>query len=112
MGTYLVQGQYSSESWSAQVANPVNRVEIARKAIESFGGKLIVDYFAFGQWDWVMIMEMPNNEAAAGFVVAIASTGMNKNIQTTVLMSLDEGLNALKNAGKLKYSTPKEQSKK
>ena len=73
MPTYMVQGNYTSESWKGQVSNPIDRIEIARAAIAGFGGKLVVDYYAFGDYDFVLIMEMPNNESAAGFVMAIAS---------------------------------------
>jgi uncharacterized protein with GYD domain len=102
----MVQGNYTAESWAGQVSNPVDRIEIARKAIAGFGGKLIVDYYAFGDYDFVLIMEMPNNEAAAGFVIAIASTGMSKNFKTTHLMTGEEGVSALKQAATLTYQTP------
>jgi len=106
MPTYMVQGNYTSESWAGQVKNPVDRIEIARKAIESFGGKLVIDYYSFGDYDFILIMEMPNDETAAGFVIAIASTGMSKNFKTTHLMTGEEGVRALKKAGTLKYQTP------
>ena len=51
-------------------------------------------------------MEMPDNESAAGFVMAIASTGMSTNFKTTHLMTGAEGIAALKKAGSLTYQTP------
>ena len=106
MPTYMVQGNYTSESWKGQVNNPIDRIEIARAAIAGFGGKLVVDYYAFGEYDFVLVMEMPDNESAAGFVMAIASTGMSTNFKTTHLMTGAEGIAALKKAGSLTYQTP------
>lgn len=39
MPHYLQQVAYSQEGWAALVANPQNRIEAVRPAIEKLGGK-------------------------------------------------------------------------
>ena len=67
MAKYLLQGTYISEAWAAQVRNPQNRVEEVRSVIARLGGRLESTYLAFGEYDVVAIVEMPDNELVASF---------------------------------------------
>ncbi len=106
---YLVQGSYTTEGWMNQIKNPIDRVPLARAAIEKFGGKLIADYYAFGEYDFCLLMDMPDDETAAGLVLGFVAAGHLKNIKTTKLLSGDEGVGALKKAGTMAYQPPKSQ---
>jgi hypothetical protein len=46
---------------------------------------------------------MPDNVSAAAFAVAVAGGGACKNVKTTPLLSLAEGLEAMKKAGTSGY---------
>ncbi|HEY1263516.1 MAG TPA: GYD domain-containing protein [Terriglobales bacterium] len=106
MPYYLHQVAYTSASWSTLIAQPQNRIEAVRKAIENVGGKIASAYFAFGEYDIVLITEMPDNAAAAGIAIAFAGGGACKSVQTTPLMSAEEALQALKKAGESGYRPP------
>ena len=48
MPHYLQQVAYSQQGWEALVANPQNRIEAVRPAIEKLGGKIEAAWFCFG----------------------------------------------------------------
>ena len=103
MPHYLHQVAYTSESWKALVAQPQNRVEVVTKAIEKLGGKVIAGFFAFGEYDVVVITDMPDHISAAGIAIAFAAGGACKSVQTTPLLSQEEALQALRKAADSGY---------
>ena len=104
MPLFLYQGAYTSESWAAQLKNPANRVEIiGRQACESAGGRLIGAWYSFGEYDIALIAEMPDNESMTAMSLAIAAGGAIKAAKTTVLMSGDQAVAAMKRASAVSY---------
>ena len=52
------------ESWAAQIKNPQNRMDTVGTALcEAAGGKLIGAWLCFGDYDAVVIADMPNMES-------------------------------------------------
>jgi uncharacterized protein with GYD domain len=99
MAIYMYQAAYTAESWAAQVKKPQNRVEaVGRQACEAVGGKLLGGWYCFGDYDLVIIADVPNNEAMSGIALAIAAGGAIKSSKTTVLMTGEEIVGALKKA--------------
>lgn len=103
MPSYLVQVSYTAEALSALIAKPQDRSEYVRKVIEKLGGKAEGSWLSFGDYDLVMILEMPNNVTAAALSLAAAAGGSCKTVKTTPLISIEEGLAALKKAGTSGY---------
>ena len=106
MPYYMLQATYSSEAWAAQVKNPQNRVEILRPIFESLGGRIESAYFAFGEYDAVVILECPDNVSAAAISVAISAGGGINNAKTTPLMTFEEGTEVMRKAGGSGYRPP------
>ncbi len=106
MPFYMVQAAYTSESWAAQVANPQDRMAALRGMVESNGGKLHAGYYAFGEYDVVLIIESPGNEAAASTMIAAAAGGAVSSLKTTVLLTNEEGQGAIKGAAGVGYTAP------
>lgn len=103
MATYLVQVSYTPEALSALIAKPQNRAAVVKKAVENLGGTYVGSWLAFGDYDLVLLIEMPNNVAAAALAIAAAAGGSLKSIKTTPLLTLDQALSAFKKAGKTGY---------
>ena len=103
MPLFLHQIAYSREGWEALVKNPQDRIEAVRPAIEKLGGKIKEGYFAFGDYDIVVISEMPDNVSAAGIAIAFAAGGACKSVHTTPLLTKAEALQAMKKAGESGY---------
>jgi uncharacterized protein with GYD domain len=93
---YLVQAAYTPEAWAAQLRNPQDRVEVLRPLVERLGGKLETAFFAFGEYDIVAIAEYPDNVNAAAFSLVAAAGGSVKSFKTTPLMTIEEGLAAMR----------------
>jgi uncharacterized protein with GYD domain len=103
MPVYLHQIAYSREGWQALLGQPQDRIEAVRPAVEKLGGKIRNAWFAFGEYDIVLITEMPDNLSAAAIAMAFAGGGACKSVQTTPLMSTEEAVNAMKKASESGY---------
>ncbi len=103
MPHYLEQVAYSTEGWEALVKKPQNRFEAVRPAIEKLGGKIESAWFAFGEYDVVLIVQMPDNVSAAAIAMAFAAGGACKAVKTTPLLTAEEAVEALKKAGGTGY---------
>ena len=79
------------------------RIEAVRPAIEKLGGKIEAAWFSFGNYDIVVITQLPDNVSAAGIAMAFAAGGACKSVQTTPLISPDEALEALHKARECGY---------
>ena len=87
MAIYMYQAAYTAESWAAQVKKPQNRVEaVGRQACEAVGGKLLGGWYCFGDYDLVIIADVPNNEAMSGIALAIAAGGAIKSDEIRALL--------------------------
>jgi uncharacterized protein with GYD domain len=99
MALYMYQAAYSHASWAAQIKKPENRVEtIGRQLCEAAGGSFVGGWLCFGEYDLVLIADMPNNESMSAIALAVAAGGAIKASKTTVLMTGTEGVAALKKA--------------
>jgi uncharacterized protein with GYD domain len=94
---------YTPEAWSRLIANPQDRMEAIRRPIEKLGGRITTSFFAFGEYDALVITEMPDNVSAAAIAIAFAGGGTLKAAKTTPLMTAEEALVAIKKAGTAGY---------
>ncbi len=97
MPLYMYQAAYTPESGAAQMKNPQNRVEsVGRQTTEAVGGTLIGGWYCLGEYDVMLIADVPDIESMAAIAVAIAAGGAIKSSQTTALMTGAELAAALK----------------
>lgn len=106
MPLYLSRFSYTPETWARLIGNPEDRREAARSYIESVGGKLHGFWYAFGAHDGYTLWEAPDNVSMAAVALAIGSGGAIGNLETTVLMSVEDTLEALGKAGRVQYKAP------
>jgi uncharacterized protein with GYD domain len=107
MPSYLVQISYSADALAALIKKPQDRVEAVRKPIEKLGGKTEGAWFSFGDYDLAAVVEMPDNTSMAALAMAFGAGGGCKTVKTTPLISLAEGLDAMKKAGSCGYKPAK-----
>jgi uncharacterized protein with GYD domain len=107
MASYLIQVGYTPEAWAKMIKNPQDRGASVSKAIEKLGGKMISLWFCFGEYDAVGILEMPGNVEAAAFSLAASAGGAVRALKTTPLLSVAEGMDAMKKAAGSGYKPPK-----
>ena len=106
MASYMVQVAYTPEAWASLVKSPQNRLEAVRPAVENLGGKVEGSWLSFGEYDAVIIAQMPDQVSAAALSIAFAAGGALKACKTTPLMSAEEGLEAMKKASGAGYRPP------
>jgi uncharacterized protein with GYD domain len=103
MPHYLHQIAYSPEGWEALVKQPQDRIEAVRPAVEHLGGKIKSAWFTFGDYDVVVVSEMPDNVSAAAIAMAFAGGGACKAVHTTPLLSAEEAVEAMRRASVTGY---------
>ena len=106
MTMYLTRFSYTPETWKRLIANPEDRRQAATAYIESVGGKLHGFWYAYGSHDGVNLWEAPDNVSMAAAVLAIGSGGAVTNLETTVLMTVEETMEALGKAQGISYRPP------
>jgi uncharacterized protein with GYD domain len=106
MTFYLTRFSYTPEAWARMVKNPEDRRIAATKYIESVGGKLDGFWYAFGEFDGYCLWQAPDNVSMAAVGFAISGGGALSKFETTVLLTVDETLNALRRAQSVGYRPP------
>lgn len=106
MALYLTKFSYTPETWARLIANPEDRRKAAETYIESVGGKLHGFWYAFGAHDGYNLWEAPDNVSMASVALALGGGGAIKSLETVVLMTVDETLEALRKAGQIQYRRP------
>ena len=106
MPMYLTRFSYTPETWAKMVQNPEDRRAAAKQYIESVGGKLHGFWYAFGEYDGYNLWEAPDNVSMSAVALAIGAGGALSKIETTVLMTVEETLDALNKASSVRYRKP------
>ena len=106
MPLYLSRFSYTPETWARLIANPEDRREAAKTYIESVGGTLHGFWYAFGTHDGYNLWEAPDNVSMAAVALAISGGGALSSFETTVLMTVEESMEALHRAGEIRYQAP------
>jgi uncharacterized protein with GYD domain len=90
MPKYLVKAQYSAEGAKGiQSAGGSSRRDAVAKMAEGLGGSLESFYFAFGETDAYVLLDLPDNRAAAAASIAVGATGAASS-EVVVLLSPED----------------------
>jgi uncharacterized protein with GYD domain len=100
MPLYLIQAAYTSESWATQIRSQPNPMDRLKPLVEAAGGRLEWLYYAFGDYDIVMVTDMPDDETAAAVSLAASGGGAVRALKTTKLLTVEQGLSAMRKASK------------
>ena len=86
-------------NWTEQgirkVKESYDRYSSFRASVEKAGGKLIGGYLTFGEYDYVLIIEAPNDEAVMSLVLKVGSFG-NVKTKTLKAFTAEEGREIIK----------------
>ena len=106
MPLYLTRFSYTAETWGRLIGKPEDRREAAQAYIESVGGTLHGFWYAFGPHDGFTLWEAPDNVSMAAVTLAIGAGGALSPLETTVLMTVEETMDALRSARQVRYRRP------
>jgi len=94
MPLFITQGRYSSDAHKGMIANPEDRSQAAAKLIEAAGGKMLAYHITFGEYDWLIVADLPSEKHAAAYVVKAASTGGVTDTKTMAAMTTADAMAA------------------
>jgi uncharacterized protein with GYD domain len=106
MPLYLTKFSYTPQTWARLIADPEDRRQAARSYIESVGGELHGFWYAFGPHDGYTLWEAPDNVSMAAVALAIGAGGALSPLETTVLLTVDETMDAMRRAQQVRYRPP------
>jgi uncharacterized protein with GYD domain len=86
MPTYISMLRYTQQGISA-VKNAPARIDAAKEAYRKAGGELKSIFLTLGQYDLVVIAEMPNDEAVGRMALALGAQG---NIRSETMRAFTE----------------------
>jgi uncharacterized protein with GYD domain len=87
MASYLVIASYSPDGVKGVLkSGGTARADAVRNAVEGLGGKMESFYFAFGDGDAYVTVDVPDNVAAAALSFAVSATGL-AGVKTIVLLT-------------------------
>jgi uncharacterized protein with GYD domain len=90
MPKYLIAGSYSADGLKGlQKDKASGRQQAVRAAIEGVGGRLEGLYYALGEDDVYLIVDLPDNATATAIGITASATGLVRT-RTTALMTVEE----------------------
>jgi uncharacterized protein with GYD domain len=93
MALYIMMTNLTDEGRKTVKTNP-QRIKEVNKEVEAMGVKIIAQYVALGQYDFINILDAPNNEVIAKVATELGSRG---TLQTSTLaaLTLDDFINSI-----------------
>jgi uncharacterized protein with GYD domain len=101
MPIYITQGRYSRDAIKGMLVKPEDRADAVGRLIAKAGGRLIGHYLTFGEYDFLVIADMPSETQMAAALLAAASRGGIGDLRTTVAMTSVEAKGAFAAASDL-----------
>ena len=90
MPKFLIEVDYSAAGSKGMLQDGGSkRKAIVEKMIKKLGGKVEAFYFTFGIRDAILIVDLPDNQSAAGISLVVSSSG-SVAYKTTVLLTPQE----------------------
>jgi uncharacterized protein with GYD domain len=90
MAKYLFEASYTQQGVKGvQSGGGSSRRDAIAQMVEGLGGKLESLYFAFGQRDVYVIVDLPDNESATAVALTVNSAG-GAAVRTVVLLTPEE----------------------
>jgi uncharacterized protein with GYD domain len=86
MPTYITLANYT-EQGVRNIREAPKRLEAAKELLRGLGGDMKAFYLTMGNYDIVAVMDAPNDEAAAGALLALGSKG---NVKTLTMRAFGE----------------------
>ena len=95
MPKYLIQASYTAEGLKGlQKDKASGRRAAVMSVLEGLGGKLDAMYYALGKHDVIVVVDLPNTQAATALSVGVSASGL-VHTHTTALLTVEETDQAL-----------------
>jgi uncharacterized protein with GYD domain len=101
MPIFVTQGRFTREYVKGGLAKPEDRQAAISKLCEQAGGRLISLHFTLGQYDFLVLTDMPDAKAAAAISLAASGGGGIQDVVTTQAFTTAEAKDLFQRAGKI-----------
>lgn len=101
MPIFITQGRFTREYIRGGLAKPEDRHAAISKLCEQAGGKMLSLHFTLGQYDFMLLTEMPDTKAATAISLAATGGGGIQDTITTQAFTTAEAKELFASAGKL-----------
>jgi uncharacterized protein with GYD domain len=101
MPLFITQGRFTREYIKGGLAKPEDRHAAISRLCEQAGGKLVSLYFTLGQYDFIVISEMPDAKAASVLAFVATGGGGIEGSVTTQAFTTAEARDMLAAAGRI-----------
>ena len=95
MGYYIMLSNLTDEGARTIKKNP-GRIKQVNAEVEAMGVKILAQYAVMGPYDFVNILEAPDNETVTRVAVELSSRGSVK-VMTLTAIPIDEFISRLEN---------------
>jgi uncharacterized protein with GYD domain len=85
MAKFVMLTTLTDEGRKTITGNP-GRIKEVNKEVEAMGAKVLAQYAVLGPYDFINILEAPNNEAVSKVAIALGSRG---TLQTMTMAAMD-----------------------
>jgi uncharacterized protein with GYD domain len=106
MPKFMILFGLKGETVGRFMENPSDRSAVVRDLVGQLGGEFECYYFMFGQYDGVVICNLPDSASAAALGAAVAGTGAFSRYETHELISTDDMVGVLQKAKEISYRPP------
>jgi uncharacterized protein with GYD domain len=106
MPIFVTQGRYSPDAIKGMIANPEDRAEAVSKLAQQAGGRMLAYYVTLGEYDFLVVCEMPGHKEASMVVLTAAASGGVTDVKTTLTMTTAEAKEVFTATGKLALELP------
>lgn len=86
MPSFVILGNFT-EQGAKDVKNTRSRVEATKEAMRDAGGRMIFYYMTLGEYDFVVVAELPDAETAARLMMTVGAQG---NVRTQTMQAFTE----------------------
>jgi uncharacterized protein with GYD domain len=101
-----MQASYTADALATMARNPQDRTPGVATLLKNLGGNLHHLFFALGDYDVVILAEMPDDMVATAVAFAASAPGHLKSYKTTRLLSAEEAMEGMRKAGAVTYQAP------
>jgi len=93
MAIYVMLTSLTDEGRKTIRENP-ERIREVNREVEAMGAKILAQYALLGSYDFINILEAPDNRAIAKIAIELSSTGTLHTV-TMAAMTLDEFISSI-----------------
>jgi uncharacterized protein with GYD domain len=101
MPLFITEGRFTRDYIKSGLAKPEDREAAISQLCEQAGGKLVHLYFTLGRYDFIVISEMPDAQAASMISLVAAAGGGIENAATTQAFTTAEAKTVFERAGRI-----------